>query len=372
MTAGQRRALWYLVPGLALALLAAVAVAVVRTSAGADDDEPSRPGRARCAAPSPAPGLRALAVRCGIFLGTAVSEELFHDTTYQQMVAREYNSVTPESAMKWGTVEAHPGEFDFGPGDAFVDAAHRNGQRVRGHTLVWHKIPAWVTDGDYPRDRLREILQRHVETTAAHWRGRVVSWDVVNEPVSGDGELRDSVWLRGLGPDYIADAFHWARAADPDAVLFVNEYGVEGINPKSDRLYELVKSLRAQGVPIDGVGFQAHLVRMSLPDSFEENLRRFAELGVQIAITEMDVRMPLPATPEKLATQAALYARALRACLELPACQSFTTWGFTDRLVREDPVFPGEGAALPFDEAYQPKPAYWALRDTLAAASPRR
>ncbi|MEV4757058.1 endo-1,4-beta-xylanase [Micromonospora sp. NPDC049559] len=367
-----------------LLVLTVVVVAAVAAFVRPGDPGPSRPSQsaptstpapactASAPAPSPSTSLRALAAPCGLYLGAAVNDALFDDPAYRDVVAREFNGVTPESALKWGTVEPRPGEFNFAPGDAYVEFAERNGQRVHGHTLVWHTIPAWVTDGGYPPDQLREILRRHVQNTVAHWRGRIDSWDVVNEPLGNGAGLRDSVWLRGLGPGYIADSFRWAREADPDAKLFINDFDVEGVNAKSDYLYQLVKELRAQGVPIDGVGFQTHVARASLPESFEANLRRFADLGVEVAITELDVRLPLPPTQQQLETQAGIYARVLRACLAVTACRSVTTWGFTDRHSWVGRDFPGQGAALPFDESYRPKPAYWSLHDTLVTDARRR
>lgn len=382
--AASRRAVWWLVPLAAAAVAVAVVVAVAVTrlpDEGADradgDNGPTAttpaPPPSACPAPTPADSLRALATPCGIGVGAALNDVLFFDEKYRETAAREFNRITPESVLKWGTVEPRPGEFNFGPGDAYVAFAEENGQRVHGHTLVWHTLPQWVIDSGRSVDELREVLRRHVQRTVAHWRGRIASWDVVNEPLGNDASLRDSIWLRTLGPDYIADAFRWAREADPDAVLFINDFDIEGINAKSDRLYELVRTLRGQGVPIDGVGFQTHVSKMTLPDSFESNLRRFADLGVRVAITELDVRVPLPVTQQRLEAQAAIYARVLRACLRLPACDSVTTWGFTDAHSWVNREFPGQGAALPFDDAYQRKPAYWALHDTLAATdSPRR
>lgn len=380
----QRRVMWYLVPVAAVTAVAMVLVAALGFLGRGDGSSSGDDGRSAtasatpvatpptsCPATAPVPSLRALATPCGISIGAAVNDVLFTDRTYRITAAGEYNSITPESALKWGTVEPRPGEFNFGPGDAFVAFAEENGQRVHGHTLVWHTLPAWVTEHRFSADELREVLRRHVQRTVAHWRGRIASWDVVNEPLGHDANLRDSVWLRSLGADYIADAFRWAREADPDATLFINDFDIEGINPKSDRLYELVRTLRERGVPIDGVGFQTHVARLTLPDSFEANLRRFADLGVRVAITELDVRVPLPATQQRLEIQASIYARVLRACLQLPACDAVTTWGLTDGHSWINREFPGQGAALPFDEAYRRKPAYWSLHDTLAAATSR-
>ena len=302
-------------------------------------------------------------------IGTAVDmNALANDPTYKAAIGREFNIVTPENVMKWETVEPQQGVTDFSQGDALVRFARANHQLVRGHTLVWHsQLPSWLTSGTFTPAQLRDILRRHIFQEAGHFRGRIYAWDVVNEAFNEDGTLRDTIWLRALGPGYIADAFRWAHQADPHAKLYYNDYNLESIGPKSDAALALVKQLEAQHVPIDGVGFQGHLsIEFPYPDTFGANLQRFAAAGVDVAITEADVRMVLPATPEKLATQATYFANMMRGCVAVPRCVSFTLWGFTDRYSWVPGFFAGEGAATPLDESFRPKPAYFALRDALA------
>jgi len=185
---------------------------------------------------------------------------------------------------------------------------------------------------------------------------------VVNEAVNDDGSLRNTLWLSRIGPEYLDLAFQFASDADPNARLVYNDYGNESINAKSNGIYDLVSGLMARGIPIHGVGFQLHITRsgINLP-SFVQNMQRFADLGLEIYITELDVRMQLPVTPKKLATQANVYAGILNACLAQSACRAFQMWGFTDAHSWVPSFFPGYGAALIFDEMYQPKPAYDAL-----------
>jgi endo-1,4-beta-xylanase len=317
-------------------------------------------------------GLRDLAKRP--LVGTAVNTTaLANDAGYRSAIAREFNSVTPENVMKWETVEPQQGVTDYTAAEGLLRFARANHQVVRGHTLVWHsQLPSWLTSGTFTNEELEAILRRHIFEEAGHFRGRIDAWDVVNEAFNEDGTLRDTIWLRALGPDYIAKAFRWAHEADPHAKLYYNDYNLESIGPKSDAALALVGQLKAQGVPIDGVGFQGHLgIQYPYPDTFGENLKRFAAAGVDVAITEADVRMILPVTPEKLATQATYFGNMMRSCVAVRRCVSFTLWGFTDRYSWIPGFFDGEGAATPFDESLRPKPAYFALRDALLRRGPR-
>jgi endo-1,4-beta-xylanase len=230
--------------------------------------------------------------------------------------------------------------------------------------LVWHnQLPAWLNEGTFTNDELRAILRRHVKQVARHYSGHVRAWDVVNEPFNEDGTWRDTLWSRAMGPGYIAKALRWAHRADPRAKLFLNDYNLEALGPKSDAMYRLVADLKRRGVPIHGVGFQGHLsLEYPFPERLTENLRRFAALGVDVAFTEVDVRIPLPVTEEKLALQADYYERTMRSCRAVRRCRTYTVWGFTDAHSWVPEWFPGEGAATLFDEEYRPKPAYFAVR----------
>ncbi|GLW64097.1 beta-xylanase [Actinomadura rubrobrunea] len=313
------------------------------------------------------PTLGELAAAKGRYFGSATDNPELSDAPYVSILSSEFTSITPGNAMKWESTEPQRGRFDFAKGDEIVELAQRNGQQVRGHTLVWHsQLPSWVSDGGFSAEELRSILRNHVTTVASHYKGKVVHWDVVNEPLNEDGTLRDTVFSRTLGESYIAEALRAARAADPDAKLYINDYNIDGIGAKSDGMYRLVKSLKEQGVPLDGVGFQGHLaLQYGFPSRMQENLQRFADLGLDVAITELDIRMQLPADSAKLATQAAWYSDVTKACLAVSRCVGITIWDFTDKYSWIPDVFPGEGAALPWDENLRPKPAYDALRVAL-------
>jgi endo-1,4-beta-xylanase len=314
------------------------------------------------------PSLRDLADARARLIGSAVDTTvLANSPDYAAVLASQFSSVTPENVMKWQRIEPVRGVFDYAAADRLVAFAEAHNQRVRGHTLVWHnQLPAWVSADVFSTDELAAILQDHVTQEADHFRGHIAAWDVVNEAFNDTGTWRDSIWYRALGPDYVALALRAARAADPDARLYINDYNIEAPGPKSDALYKLVQDLHAQGVPVDGVGFQAHLSTQSVfPPNLTANLQRFADLGLEVAITEADVRVPLPVTDARLSTQADYFRQLLQSCWAVDRCVSFTVWGFTDGHSWVARAFPGQGAATPYDAELNPKPAYFALLDSL-------
>ena len=183
--------------------------------------------------------------------------------------------------------------------------------------------------------------------------------------------MRSTLWLNTIGQEYIAIAFEIAHDVDPDAKLFYNDYNIEDLGGKSDRAYQLVEQLVADGVPIHGVGFQMHVTAENPPDPRDvaDNMRRYHDLGLEVHITEMDVRIRQPVTDAKLAMQAAVYEEIMEVCLDAPNCTAFVLWGFTDKHSWVPNTFEGQGAALIFDEAYEPKPAYTALQAALLDAA---
>ncbi len=350
----------------AVGLLAAASVYTVLPAAGSPAHGPLDPDRP----------LRELAGR-HLLIGTAVDHAAYtEDATYRQRIASEFNSITAENVMKWEVVEPVRGELDFSAADELMAVAKRNGQQVRGHTLLWHnQLPAWLTEGvesgDIDAAELRTILREHVTDEVRHFRGRIYQWDVANEIIDDEGQLRDTIWLRELGPGYIADVFRWAHKADPKAKLFLNDYNVEGLSPKSDAYYELAKDLLRQRVPLHGFGAQGHYgVQYGFHSASEvaANFARFEKLGLETAVTEVDVRMILPVDNVKLQAQAQGYSVLLQGCLLSKRCNSFTVWGFTDKYSWVPGWFEGEGAANLLDENYAAKPAYRELQAILALA----
>lgn len=314
-------------------------------------------------------GVRSLAHTAGIRFGTAVNvEALGTDAAYSKLLAREFDLVTPENAMKFSVIQPEHGRFDFTQADALVAFAEAHHMQVNGHVLVWdQQLPDWLAQGHFSSDELKAILREHIQTVVARYRGRVASWDVAAEAVGEDGKPRETFWSRGIGPDYLALAFRWAHEADPQARLRYNDYGGEGAGTKSDGIYTLVADLRTHRVPIDAVGLQMHLSLNDAPraEDVRLNMKRLAALGLETDITEMDVMLSLPANRAALRKQAVLYDAMLHACLAVPQCRSFSTWGATDRYSWIPEFFPGQGAALLFDVSGHAKPAYWNIKRAL-------
>ncbi|WP_405015969.1 endo-1,4-beta-xylanase [Kitasatospora sp. NBC_00070] len=317
------------------------------------------------------PPLRELAAAKGIYLGNAVAGgALGGNAAYAALAGAQFGSLTPENAMKWGSVEPTRGSYNWAEADQIVAFAQAHGQQVRGHTLVWHsQNPGWLANGGFGAAELRGILQQHIATEVGRYQGRVRAWDVLNELFDEDGSYRSSLWTDTLGTGFVADALTWAHQADPAAELYLNDYNVEGLGAKSDALYALVRSLKAQGAPIHGVGFQAHFVLGQVPATLQANLQRFADLGVDVAVTELDVRLQTPATEAKLSQQAADYGTVVKSCLAVSRCRGVTAWDISDADSWVPSVFPGYGAATLYDAGYQPKPAHHAVAVALGAGT---
>ena len=333
----------------------------------------------------PADSLRALGARVGLRIGAAINtDQLGTDPAYTKLAGEQFSTVTPENVMKWQLVEPTRGTYDWAAADRLVAFARAHGQLVRGHNLVWHsQLPTWVsTDGGktspLSNAELRALLKKHVQDEVRHFKGKIWQWDVVNEAFNEDGTPRQDIWYKAFGgTSYIADAFRWAHQVDPKAELFYNDYNIEFTGPKSNGVYTFVKSLKAQHVPISGVGFQTHLdTQYPFPD-LQNNLKRFAALRLDVAETEVDVRTftnypTAPNTPtDKLApaAQSDYWSQALQACLAVQRCISFTAWGIGDANSWVPTTFKGEGAALLFDEQLQPKQEFAVVQQDLALAS---
>lgn len=320
--------------------------------------------------------LRELAERNNLYVGAAVYTTHLDNETHAELLGREFNMLTPENEAKACELQAVQGEFNFTRFDRLMDYAEEHDMAVHGHTLVWHQCaPAWL-EGDFTREEGIEILRDHIMTVVGHYKGRIPIWDVVNEGIRDNGSgLRESAWRTLVGDDYIALAFQFAHEADPDALLFYNDYGIEGMGAKSDGVYEMISELLEQGVPIHGIGLQAHITldatapgRQLSSESLAENMRRFGELGLQVQITEMDVRYNGNASQAILEHQAGDYRRMMEACLDSGYCTAFIVWGVSDNLSwlrywnNETPTV----EPLLFNEDYEPKLAYYALLDLLA------
>ncbi|MGY1427964.1 endo-1,4-beta-xylanase [Streptomyces sp. MN12] len=287
----------------------------------------------------------------GRYFGTAVAAGHLGEADYAATLDREFNSATPENEMKWDATEPSRGTFTFSAADRVVDHARAQGMDVRGHTLVWHsQLPSWV--GALGAADLRAAMNDHIDQVMGRYKGQIHSWDVVNEAFQdgGSGARRSSPFQDKLGDGYIEEAFRTARAADPAAKLCYNDYNTDGVNAKSTAVYAMVKDFKARGVPIDCVGFQGHFNSNSpVPADLRANLQRFADLGVDVQITELDIEGSGTA-------QADAYVRVVDACLAVDRCTGITVWGVTDKY-----SWRSGGTPLLFDGNYDAKPAYGAV-----------
>jgi len=300
-------------------------------------------------------------------------------------VLAQASLIVPEWEMKWDGLEPAPGRFNFSGPDRLLQFARRHGLLMRGHTLVWHQqLPHWV--GALAPTASARALERYITTVVGHYRSRLHAWDVVNEPIAADGSgLRRSLWLERLGPTYIDQALHWAHRADPTVPLLINEFGLEGDDPASERkrqeLLHLLRGLRQRQVPLQAVGLQAHLKATATGPTFQRLpafLQALADLHLDIHITELDVNdRELPASiPERDARIAAIYGAFLAAVLRQPRLKSLTSWGLSDRytwLNQHEPRRDGcPQRPLPFDAANAAKPAAHSILAALNSNPPIR
>lgn len=330
--------------------------------------------------PPTTPTLRQAGSARGLIVSSAVASPYLAEPTYPTALGSEYNGLTAEWEMKFTATHPRPNTdpapYDFSGGDTLVTFALTHNMQVRGHTLVWHgDNPAWLTSGGYSVSQMKAIVQDHITHVVQHFGTNVFAWDVVNEAFNDDGTMRSTIFydqpgigFAGQGTAYIEQSLRWANAANPSAKLFYNDYGAEVINSKSDAILAMATDFKNRGVPLQGIGFQMHVDlnfdNVATLQSFAANLQRFAALGLELHITELDIRVTAN-DANTLAQQAALYGKIVTACVQQPACKMVQTWGFTDKHSWIPGFFPGYGWALPFDDTYQKKPAYTAIYDAL-------
>ena len=316
--------------------------------------------------------LRTDAQSVGFYVGAAVNMSPFrNELQYINTLKQEFNVIVAENAFKFDATHPAQNTYNFNDTDALVNFAEANGMKIRGHTLVWHsQLPSWVTSCNCSRDQAIQIMSDHIHTLVGRYRGRIWAWDVVNEGIDDStGGLRtNSFWYQKIGPDYIDMAFRFAREADPNALLYYNDYSIEGTGTKSNAVYNLMNTLKNNGVPVDAVGWQCHFVNpFRVGPAHHANAQRLAALGLQVSITELDVRIQSPTTTDKLNQQALAYRDLIDLSVSEP--NALVMWGFTDKYSWIPGAFAGYGDALIFDTSYQPKPSYNALLDGLKAAA---
>ena len=358
-------------PGAALALPLLVVLAGCSSGSSSITPTPT---------PTPAPPatLRLAAQTHGLLMGSAADSGYLSESLYASTLSAEYSQLEPENEMKFGPIHPGPTTYAYAGPDALVAFAQDTGMKVRGHNLVWDsQLPDWVTAPTTPWTpaTLSAVLSDHIANVVGHYTGEVYAWDVVNEPFDGNGNIRSQIWydtpgigFAGQGTKYIEQALDWAHAADPAAKLFVNDYDVETENSKSDGMYAMAQDFVNRGVPLSGVGLEFHIDNTfdtaGNLSSLSQNIQRFGALGLEVHITELDVRLPDDSTAS-LTAQAQTYKDLINVCLAQKACTTFQTWGFTDKYSWIPSFFPGYGWALPFDDIYQKKPAYTSLLTAL-------
>jgi len=316
-------------------------------------------------------------------VGVAVSPAALKNPAEVALILQQFNSLTPENDMKMGPIHPEENRYNWGPADAIVDFAQAHKLRVRGHNLCWHEqTPKWLfknADGSQvSKALLLKRLHDHIDTVVKRYKGKLYAWDVVNEAIADDSTqfLRNSDWYKICGEDFIAEAFRYAHAADPSAVLFYNDYNTERPE-KRERIYKLLKKLKDAKVPIDAVGLQGH---WSLYEPTEQDLRttieRFASLGLKVQVTELDVsvypwekdrRAKRPGesdayTPDMQARQTAQYALFFKVFRDYKnVLTGVTFWNISDHYTWLDtyPVAGRKNHPLLFDENFKPKPAYY-------------
>ncbi|KAI0087840.1 glycoside hydrolase superfamily [Irpex rosettiformis] len=300
------------------------------------------------------------------YFGAAMNTTfLFHDQAYTKLIQTQFSAFTPENEMKWEEIEPEPNQFVFGPADEIVKEAQTLYAKVRGHNFEWNnQLAPWVNTS-LTAVELDRALQNHITTILNHYRGKLYAVDVVNELISDNTPnetFKQGIWDTKFGEDAIPKALTYARAADPHNTvkLYINEYGTEGIDSKSDALYNVVKGFLADGVPLDGIGFQCHFGLGQVPPTLQQNLRRFTDLGLDVAVTELDINIGTgnPQNATAFALQAQDYWTVVNACVNVERCVGVSVWGVSD-----DHSWLPNGAVLPWDKNKQPKPAFYAIAD---------
>ena len=330
----------------------------------------------------------------GLTAGAAVVVRgLTSDPVLAQLAAEQYGMLVPEAELKWVALRPAADRFDFSQADALFAFAAAHRMQMRGHTLVWHNsVPTWLSANAAALD-VRALLVDHIRTVMGRYRGKVHSWDVVNEAIypqdKQEGALRRSFWYEHVGPDYIDLAFRTAREADPKPRLTYNDYGVEYDNAdnaeRRAKVLELVRGMKERGVPIDAVGIQGHIhanAAATIGQGLADYIAALRGMGLEVYITELDVNeddVPSSDVGVRDKTVAETYRQFLDVAFRDPGVKLLLTWGVSDRRtwLNDGPTHHRKQPnrtqrSLPFDPMYRPAPAFFAMRDAIDARETRR
>ncbi|KAI0130384.1 family 10 glycosyl hydrolase [Xylariales sp. AK1849] len=274
----------------------------------------------------------------------------------------EFGQTTASNGQKWLFTEPEQGVFNFTEGDIVTSIAQENGLLQRCHTLVWHsQLAPWVESTNWTADALKDVIVNHITNVMEHWKGKCYAWDVVNEALNDDGTYRESVFYETLGEEFITLAFSTAEKVDPGVKLYYNDYNIESPGNKSEGAIRIVKMLQDAGIKINGVGMQSHFTAPGAPtlDQQISVMQSYAALGLEVALTELDVRIELPLNETSLEWQKQAYKNSVGACVQVEACVGVTIWDFYDPFSWVPAVFPGQGDALLWFEDFSKHPAYY-------------
>ena len=296
---------------------------------------------------------------------------LKNDTNFRRVLSREFNSVTAEGSMKMGSLHPQENTYFWTNADTIVNYAVQHNQRIHGHTLVWHNIlPDWVTNFVGDSTAWENMLKSHIQTVVGRYKGRIRSWDVVNEAIDSDGTYRNTIWLQHLGPGYIARSFRYAHEADTSALLFYNDYGHE-VLLKLNAIRKLCDSLKNNGVPIHGAGLQMHITKNMSTTTLDRAIDTMMKTNLLIHVSELTVAMNqennpmLTYTPLIADLLAQKYKFMARTVKRIPAAQFYgiTTWNISDKDTYMKSKYGRDDWPMPFDTLYQKKLAYQYIKD---------
>ena len=322
--------------------------------------------------------LKALASNCGLNMANLGDRTTAPDLEFEKILRNDFNMVGSENGMKMQSIKRSEASYDFTSPDRMIAYAKANNMKVRGHTIIWHNgLPGWMETKTWTRQSLLAFLKNYIQLVVERYKGEIDEWDVANEFINhktgegfrngidvtnGDG----SIWIKYIGPEVLDSAFKWVHQIDPTAKLYYNDFGAEGMNKKSQSVYDLVKGMKERGVPIHGVGLQCHFkydllqtINAQNAIDIDQNIKRIGALGLQVSFTEIDLKIPSPVSSTAYYQQALSYGNLLQIALNNRSIvKTFMMWGITDKyswILNNpgnfvDPLF--------YTGDYQKKPAY--------------